>query len=468
MEKAKQATWGGRFTEPPSDLMVRFSESVSFDGRLASFDIRGSQAHARMLAHVGILTASEAEEICSGLDRIGGQIAAGDFAWDPHLEDVHMNIERALAKDVPAAAKLHSGRSRNDQIATDMRLWMRESCRQLGQFLRNLIEVLVGRAEAAGEVVAPAYTHLQRAQPVLLAHHWLAFAEMLGRDAGRFEEVYQQANVCPLGSGALAGSTLPLDRAFVARELGFVDEQGEPRLTRNSLDAVADRDHFLAFASACAIAGTHLSRLAEDMILWSTCEFAFLELSDAWSTGSSLMPQKKNPDSFELIRGKSARLHGNLTTLLTLTKGLPSTYNRDLQEDKPPVFDSFDTLADCLRVATGALASATVHMDRLRDAASDPLLLATDLADELVRTGVPFREAHHQVGALVAAARQARVSLPTLNDAVARDAAPGLPENWREVFSLERALTARTGVGMPGRAPVQDEIKRWRAWLSTS
>jgi len=442
--------------------MVRFSESVSFDARLAPYDIRGSQAHAKMLAHAGLITADEAEAIVSGLDAIAAEVAAGDFAWDIALEDVHMNLEQALTERCPAAAKLHTARSRNDQVATDMRLRLRDACEQLAAALRDYLQGLLDQAEATQAVYIPGYTHLQRAQPVSMAHHLLAYVEMAARDLTRIAQVADAAHVCPLGSGALAGSTLPIDRAFTAKELGFVDAEGNPRVTTNSLDAVADRDLLLDFAHACAVAGLHLSRLAEDLILWASSEFGFVRLPDAFTTGSSLMPQKKNPDSLELIRGKAARLQGHVTTLATMVKGLPLTYNRDLQEDKPPVFDAFDTLLDCLRVATGTVAGMMAVTACCTEAVRDPALLATDVADFLVAKGVPFREAHHAVGALVAAAEEAGVPLDQLSQEKAAAIHAALTADWVDCFSLERALAAREKPGMPGPQTVAAEIQRWR------
>jgi len=391
MAKKVQATWGGRFSAEPSALMLKFSESVSFDRRLARFDIQGSTAHAAMLAHVGLISARERDAILAGLDALLREIEAGEFAWSTGLEDVHMNIEQALTKRVPEAAKLHTARSRNDQVAVDMRLFFRRACGDLHAKVGEAGRAILGAAEAGREILIPGYTHLQRAQPVPLAHHLLAWLEMLERDRQRFAAVADHANWCPLGSGAIAGTTLPIDREFTARELGFVDARGRPRLTQNSMDAVSDRDVFIEFAAACALVGVHLSRIAEDLVLWSSSEFGFVSLPDAFCTGSSLMPQKKNPDSCELLRGKSARLQGNLHTLLTLVKGLPLTYNRDLQEDKPPVFDSFDQTAICLEVLAGVVGGLTVNDARCASAVADPALLATDLADYLVRKGVPFR-----------------------------------------------------------------------------
>jgi len=452
----KQATWGGRFSEQPAALMQLFSESVSFDQKLALFDIRGSKAHAAMLAHVGLLQADDAAAIQNGLDAIAAEIEAGTFTWDIALEDVHMNIEAALTQRVPAAARLHTARSRNDQIATAMRLYFKDACGKLVAQVQALQGTLLDLAERHLAIRIPGYTHLQRAQPVPLAHHLLAWVEMLGRDVRRFRETCDHADECPLGSGALAGSTLPIDRAFTARELGFA------RPTANSMDTVADRDLFHEFAHACALVGVHLSRMAEDVILWNSAEFGFIKLPDTFTTGSSLMPQKKNPDCMELIRGKAGRLQGHVTALLAMVKGLPLTYNRDLQEDKPPVFDACEQTLLCLAVMQGALADATFDADKCARAVSDPLLLATDLADELVRVGVPFREAHHIVGALVAAAEKAACPLNALSDEQVQRVDARIPENWRDVFDLDRALHMREKPGMPGPKQVQAQLTAWR------
>ncbi len=461
----KQATWGGRFAEGPDALMLRIGESVSFDCRLAPFDVRGSQAQARMLAHVGLITAEEAAAICDGLNDLLALIGAGEFVWDPALEDVHMNIEQALTARVPAAAKLHTARSRNDQIATDMRLWFKFACDGIDQSLRSVIGALVDLAERTQATIIPGYTHLQRAQPVSMAHHLLAYVEMFARDRTAIAAVKAQANVCPLGSGAIAGTTLPIDREFVARELGFIDEAGLPQITRNSMDAVSDRDTFIAFAGACATIGVHLSRMAEDFILWSSAEFGFVRLPDAFTTGSSLMPQKKNPDAFELIRGKSARLTGNLQTLLTMVKGLPLTYNRDLQEDKPPVFDSFDQVTLMLDTVAACLPGTEPNGGRCAAAVADPLLLATDVVDYLVTKGVPFREAHHVVGALVALSERLGQPLDALPYESVRQVHAALGEDWSQVFDLQRALAARERPGMPGPGQVAGRIAEWRRSL---
>ncbi len=466
MAKPSHATWGGRFTAGPAELMLQFSESVSFDRRLAPFDIMGSKAHSAMLAHVGLITAKERDAIHAGLDAILVEIEAGRFTWETKLEDVHMNIEQALTKRVPAAAKLHTARSRNDQIATDMRLFFKHACATLAAKIRAAEQALLALAAANRDVLIPGYTHLQRAQPVFLSHHLFAWLEMLDRDRARFGDVAAHANWCPLGSGAIAGTTLPIDREFTAKALGFVDARGRPQVTQNSMDTVADRDLFIEFAGACALFGVHLSRIAEDLILWSSTEFKFVELPDTFCTGSSLMPQKKNPDSCELLRGKSARLQGNLHTLLTLAKGLPLTYNRDLQEDKPPVFDSFDQSALCADVLAGTLAGLTVVRERCAAAVRDPALLATDLADYLVLKGVAFRDAHHAVGAVVRLAEKNNVEINQLSIEDVRTVHVAFGQDWIEVFDLQRALAKREGTGMPGPKQVARQFARWKKLLA--
>ena len=465
MAKKAQATWGGRFSAGTAELMLRFSESVSFDRRLAPFDIQGSKAHSAMLAHVGLITPAERDAIQAGLDAILAEIAAGKFKWETSLEDVHMNIEQALTKRVPAAAKLHTARSRNDQVATDMRLYFKAACTELIQKIDGAQRAILSVAEKNSDILIPGYTHLQRAQPVYLAHHLFAYLEMLQRDAERFAAVADHANWCPLGSGAIAGTTLPIDREFSAKALGFVDAKGRPQVTQNSMDAVSDRDLFIEFASACALAGVHFSRIAEDLILWASQEFKFVELPDAFCTGSSLMPQKKNPDSMELLRGKSARLQGNLHTLLVLAKGLPLTYNRDLQEDKPPVFDSHDQTALSLDVLAGTIAGIEIHHEKCAAAVADPALLATDLADYLVRNGVAFRDAHHAVGAVVKLAEQKSVPLDRLDYADVQLINPAFKPDWVDAFDLRKAMTLRKGTGMPGPAQVGKQFKRWKKIL---
>jgi len=449
VKRPAQQTWGGRFGSGPAAIVQEFTESVSFDRQLWKHDIAGSMAHAKGLVRAGILTKAEGQRILSGLRAVGKQIAAGKFQWDPAFEDVHMNIEAALG---PAGKKLHTARSRNDQVATDLRLWVREQALATVREVNNLMRALVHLAEKNADVVLPGYTHLQRAQPVLLAHHLLAYVEMLFRDLGRFWSVLSSASESPLGAGALAGSTIKLDRLFVARELAC------ERVTENSMDAVSNRDFALDCLYAAAVCGMHLSRLAEDLILWSSAEFGFVRIGDAFTTGSSLMPQKKNPDVCELVRGKTGRLYGNLIALLTVLKGLPMTYNRDLQEDKEPLFDSARTLLASLQVTAAMLRDTQVNRQRCEAAASDPLLLATDLADFLVLKGLPFREAHHAVGALVAEAEKTGTPLPQLATAK-YGAAAG------KVFDLRRALAARKASGAPSPENVKAQLERWKRLL---
>jgi argininosuccinate lyase len=461
MANKSQFTWGGRFNQGPAELMLKFSESASFDRRLAPFDIAGSKAHCSMLAKVGLITAKERKAILAGLDSILADITGGHFAWDRRLEDVHMNIEHALTSRVAAGAKLHTARSRNDQIATDMRLFFKDACGILGERVLAAQRALLSLAIANRDVLIPGYTHLQRAQPVSAAHHVLAWTEMLGRDRARFSEVAEKANECPLGSGAIAGTTLPIDREYTARLLGFVDSKGRARVTQNSMDAVADRDIFIEFAATCALLGAHFSRIAEDLVLWSSAEFGFVSLPDEFCTGSSLMPQKRNADSCELLRGKSARLQGNLHTLLTLVKGLPMTYNRDLQEDKPPVFDSFDQSVICLDVLEGTVRGITFNKERCAAAVSDPSLLATDLADFLVSRGVAFRKAHRAVGAVVALAEKKGCTIPQLSTDEVNRIHPDFGSDWASVFDLSRAMEMRKGTGMPGPAQLSRQFARW-------
>lgn len=453
--------WHGRFEEQPSERLKSFSESVSFDWRLYSQDIRGSMAHARALREAGILETEELEQILRGLEEIRAEIDRGEFAFSRDLEDVHMNIEAELTRRIGAAgAKLHTARSRNDQVATDLRLFLRDECARVTEAIRALQSALVGMGERHREVLLPGYTHLQRAQPVQAAHHLLAYVEMLGRDEGRLGDAVRRFDLCPLGSGALAGSTLVLDREAVARELGF---RG---VTRNSLDAVGDRDFVCEVLAALAILGQHLSRLCEDIILWNSSEFGFLQLSDAHTTGSSLMPQKKNPDIAELVRGKTGRLTGNLVSLLVTAKGLPLAYNRDLQEDKEPVFDSLDTARNSLLLLAEMLDAAEFCPGACARAVADPLLLATDVADLLVSRGVPFRQAHEQVGRLVARAAQEGCPLNELPSGVVREIAPLAEEGFAGVFDLAAAMRRRTAVGAPSPENVAGELRRWREILS--
>jgi argininosuccinate lyase len=461
----------GRFTGSPAAEVAQFTESISFDWRLWRHDILGSLAHAAMLKKIGVLNKTEEVAIIRGLNKIGLEIRAGKFKWKPELEDVHMNIEAELTKRVPAGAKLHTGRSRNDQIALDIRLWLRDEITLLLGEIANLQRTLVTLGEKNADVLIPGYTHLQRAQPVYLAHHLLAYVEMLERDCERLWDCHSRVNICPLGSGAIAGSTLPLDRVLLARLLAFVDVDGKVQLTQNSMDAVSDRDFAVEFCAAGALLAMHLSRLAEDVILWASTEFNFIKIADAYTTGSSLMPQKKNPDIAELTRGKTGRVFGNLMALLTLLKGLPMTYNRDLQEDKERLFDTADTVRVSTRLMAAMLNNTKMNKPACAAAAGDPALLATDLADYLVRKGMPFRTAHHVVGAVVALVEKTGKPLNQLTLAELQSVNPmtGAKYFGRDalgVFNLKTAMAKRNLTGAPGTKEVAKQLARWRAQLS--
>ena len=449
--------WKGRFSQDTSSLVQQFGESISYDWRLFPHDIAGSIAHARAQKNAGLLTNEEFSAIEGGLKEILADIEEGRFEFKTSLEDIHMNIESELTRRIgPAGAKLHTARSRNDQVATDTRLYCRTEIGGLIQAITGLQKALLDRAGKYAATIIPGYTHLQRGQPVTAGHHFLAYVEMLERDKSRLSDCRKRLNVSPLGSGALAGSTINLDRLAIAQELGF------DGVTQNSMDAIADRDYITELLFVISLAGAHLSRLSEDLILWCSAEFGFAALSDAHTTGSSLMPQKKNPDVCELTRGKTGRLVGNLMNILVAIKGLPLTYNRDLQEDKPPLFDSVDTLRLILAVNTEMISAMELREANCRAAASDPMLLATDLADYLVKKGVPFRHAHELVGKAVAEAIASQTPLDQL-DLPAIDAAYGA--DAKEVFSLERAMQARTNPGAPSLSNVNAEIARWNAAL---
>lgn len=455
--------WKGRFQEETTDLMKRFGESISFDWRLFKHDIRASIAHARGLERAGILTAEEVAQISSGLREIEGEIAEGTFAFSVDLEDIHMNIEKALTNRIgPAGAKLHTARSRNDQVAVDMRLYAKETIDLIGGKIQELQRSLVGLSRRFPGAVLPGYTHLQRGQPVLLGHHLLAYVEMLERDRGRLLDARVRVDCMPLGSGALAGSTILIDREAVAKDLGFAC------VSRNSMDAVSDRDFMAEMLFALALLGTHLSRLSEDVILWVSAEFGFMSLSDAHTTGSSLMPQKKNPDAAELTRGKTGRLYGNLIALLTTLKGLPMTYNRDLQEDKERLFDSIDTAELCLSIFAEMMAEATVNEAAMREAASDPFLLATDLADYLVKAGVPFRQAHEVVGQLTAYSLEHEKAFPDMSLAEFQQFSEAFGEDVFAMLELDKALEARQAIGAPSPTRVREELATWATALSMS
>ncbi len=453
--------WKGRFECETSDLVRRLGESISFDWRLYAHDIRGSIAHSRALLRAGVLNAEEQASIETGLLAIRDEIERGEFEFSMDLEDVHMNIEAALTSRIGAAgAKLHTARSRNDQVALDVRLFCREETGIIEAALRSLQRALVEVGMRYPDTVLPGYTHLQRGQPVLFAHHLLAYVEMLDRDAGRIADCRRRLNVMPLGSGALAGSTIVVDREAVARELEF------DAVTRNSMDAVSDRDFVAELLFGLGLLGVHLSRLAEDLILWATAEFGFVTLSDAHTTGSSLMPQKKNPDVAELTRGKTGRLIGNLMSILTILKGLPLTYNRDLQEDKEPLFDSVDTIKLLLPVIAEMVAAMEVNEARTSAAAADPFLLATDIADYLVLRGVPFRQAHEVVGKLTAFSLKEGRGFPDLSLEEFQSFSEVFAPDVVALFNVRNALEARQAIGAPSPNGVAAELARWCSALA--
>ncbi len=453
--------WGGRFQEATDALVERVNASVRFDRAMADEDIAGSLAHAAMLAEQGVLGADDASAIREGLQAIREEIRAGTFVWREELEDVHMNIERALTERIgPAGGRLHTARSRNDQVATDFRLYLRRRQRTLERLLHDLRTVLAALAEQHLDVIMPGYTHLQVAQPVRLSHHLLAYAEMFGRDQGRLRDARARTNVSPLGAGALAGTGFPIDRERTARDLGF--DAASP----NSLDAVSDRDFALETLSALAVLMMHLSRLSEELILWSSQEFGFLTLPDSHTTGSSIMPQKKNPDVCELVRGKTGRVYGALMGLLTVMKGLPLAYNKDMQEDKEGVMDAADTAEDALRLYLDMLPRIDVHGGRMRAAASRAFSNATDLADYLVRKGLPFRDAHRVVGELVRQALEAGTNLEGLPLETLRRADPHIDDDVYGVLVLESVVDARTSYGGTARREVERQLERLRRTLA--
>ena len=438
--------WGGRFAEQTDAFVARFTASVAVDARLAQHDLDGSIAHAAMLRRIGVLTAAEHEAVVGGLETIRGEIERGELAWTDALEDVHMNIEARLTELVgEAGKKLHTARSRNDQVATAMRLWLRATVDRIDERLTEVMAALVKQAAAHTATVMPGYTHLQAAQPVTFGHHLLAWFEMAHRDRERFRDCRRRANVSPLGSAALAGTSFPIDRWQTATELGF------DRPAANSLDAVSDRDFALEFCAAASIAAVHLSRWCEELVQWVSPQWGFVALPDAYCTGSSIMPQKKNPDVPELVRGKAGRVVGNLNALLVLTKGQPLAYNRDNQEDKPPLFDTADTLLDCLQAMAGIVAATQVNPEAMRAAAEAGYATATDLADYLVRKGVPFRDAHGIVGRAVAQAIDEGVPLEGLPLAALQALSPQIDEDIYGSLTLEGSLAARNHLG--GTAP---------------
>jgi len=446
--------WGGRFEAGTDKTVERFTESLSFDVRLWPYDIQGSIAHARMLGRQRIIPKKEADLIIRGLKAISGELARGEFPLRVEFEDIHMNIEARLTEKIgTVGGKLHTARSRNDQVALDLRLYLRAETLSILKLLSRLRKAVVYLAEKNVDVILPGYTHLQRAQPVFLAHHLLAYYEMLLRDERRFNEVLRSINVMPLGSAALAGTTFPIDRHYVAKELGF------PVVAENSLDAVSDRDFVIDFLSAASTLMMHLSRLSEELVLWASGEFGFIELPDAFATGSSIMPQKKNPDVSELTRGKTGRVYGNLIAVLTLMKGLPLAYNRDMQEDKEPVFDSVDTIKACLDLTGRMLPRIKVKARKMRDAALGGFTTATDLADYLVAQGLPFRQAHGAAGAAVGycAARNRRLEELSLEEL--RQFHPGIQSDVFDWLSVEGSADRRKSYGGTAR---QEIVRRLR------
>lgn len=460
---AAKPLWGGRFADAPSGELELFGASLPFDQRLWREDVAGSKAHAAMLAAQGIISQEDADSIEAGLDEIAGQIEAGTFSFDPSVdEDIHMAIERVLTERIGAAGgRLHTGRSRNDQVALDLHLACRGYAASLMDALDALCQTLVSRAEEHMGVVMPGYTHLQPAQPVLLSHHLLAYFWMFHRDFARAKAAHDAADSCPLGSAALAGTTYPLDRAATAAALGF------SRVTPNSMDGVSNRDFAVDLIYACTLTQVHLSRLCEELVLWSSAEFGFVEMDDAHSTGSSIMPQKKNPDFAELVRGKTGRVMGDLVSILTILKGLPLTYGKDLQEDKEPVFDAIDTVLGSLHAVTGMVGTMTVNEGRMREASHEGYMAATDLADYLVGKGLPFREAHAIVGRIVADCVREGVSLQELTTDELTSYSALFDEGALDAIDIDRVVERRRTYGATGHEAVQTQIAEARTALSS-
>jgi argininosuccinate lyase len=459
---AANTMWGGRFASGPDAMMTAINASIGFDQRLYAQDIAGSRAHAAMLAATGIITDSDAKAIREGLLTVLSEIESGKFTFRTDLEDIHLNIESRLTEIVGDAGKrVHTARSRNDQVAVDFRLWVRDQCDAAISSLTALMQAFLAQAETGADWVMPGFTHLQVAQPVTWGHHMLAYIEMLGRDRSRFADARKRMNECPLGAAALAGTGFPIDRHMTAKALGF------DRPTANSLDSVSDRDFALEFLSASAICATHLSRFAEELVIWSTAQFRFVKLSDKWTTGSSIMPQKKNPDAAELLRAKIGRILGATVALFTVMKGLPLTYSKDMQEDKEQVFDAADTLMLSLAAMTGMVSDMTALQDTLKTAAASGFSTATDLADWLVRAlGLPFREAHHITGRLVALAEAKGCDLPELSLAEMQTAHPDITQEVYSVLGVENSVRSRQSYGGTAPDQVRAQIARWKAALA--
>jgi len=456
-----QNMWGGRFSAKPADLMQAINVSIGFDKRLAAQDLAGSRAHAAMLSRQGVISSADADEIKRGLDAIEGEMAAGAFPFRDEYEDIHMNVEARLAELIgPTSGRLHTARSRNDQVALDFRLWVREACDGAVAQLVALQKALLAKAEAHADTLMPGFTHLQPAQPVTFGHHLMAYVEMFGRDAARFADARHRMNESPLGAAALAGSPFPIDRHSVAKALGF------DRPTANSLDSVSSRDFALEALAAATIAATHLSRLAEEIVIWMTPQFGFITMTDAFTTGSSIMPQKRNPDAAELSRAKVGRILGSFTTLAVVMKGLPLAYSKDMQEDKVPTFEAFDALQLCLAAMTGMVQDLTPNTERMAAAAGSGYSTATDLADWLVRTlDLPFRQAHHVTGAAVKRAEALGVGLDALSLAELQSLDPRITEGVYDVLSPAASVASRVSYGGTAPDQVRAQVARWKELL---
>ena len=454
--------WGGRFASGPDAIMTAINASIGFDQRLYAQDIAGSRAHAAMLAATGILTSSDAEAIGEGLLTVLSEIEAGNFTFSTALEDIHMNVESRLKDLIGApAGRLHTARSRNDQVAVDFRLWVRDQCDAAISGLTALMKAFLAQAEQGADWVMPGFTHLQTAQPVTWGHHMLAYVEMLARDKSRFEDARKRMNECPLGAAALAGTSFPIDRHMTAQALGF------DRPTANSLDSVSDRDFALEFLSASSICAMHLSRFAEELVIWSSAQFRFVKLSDRWTTGSSIMPQKKNPDAAELLRAKLGRILGATVALFTIMKGLALTYSKDMQEDKEQVFDAADTLMLALAAMTGMVGDMTANRDVLATSAASGFSTATDLADWLVRAlNLPFREAHHVTGTLVALAESKACDLADLSITEMKAVHDGINQEVYSVLGIENSVRSRMSYGGTSPTRVAEQVARWKTLLA--
>ncbi len=459
-QQKKEKLWGGRFSQSTERLVEDFTESVSYDRCLYRQDIRGSIAHARMLGERGIIPPKDAQRIIEGLEKILKEIDAGRFEWKKELEDVHMNIEKALTDMIgPAGGRLHTARSRNDQVATDFRLFIKDEIKELDELLKGIQSAFIHQAEKYMGLIIPGFTHLQKAQPVLYSHHMLAYFEMFKRDRERLSDCIRRVDVCPLGSAALAGTSYPIDRQMTARELGF------SQVSANSMDAVSDRDFALEFLFCLSVIMMHLSRLSEELIIWMSSEFSFVELPDAYCTGSSIMPQKKNPDVPELVRGKTGRVYGSLFALFTTLKGLPLTYNRDLQEDKEQLFDALDTAKSSLAVMTGVVEKMIPRDKNITRDTETGFLTATDLADYLVKKGLPFRQAHEVVGKAVARCIERGVELHELDMDELRKLHELIDEDVLEVLSVEGSVRSRNCTGGTGHEVVKEALSEAKSWL---